>query len=235
MDSDSDYEQEREEIIGIMFDTTDEDTSDDDSSVAYDNWRDDSGIFDMIPNYDPFLETQLIDESQRIYEMEQQYLDSEKQTGKYYIGSAVLVRNRYYIMNTSVTACTFMNFPIYSILFYLHEFSLFHFVKNRIEIMKLHIHPVTMEYIVVLKTFWLRIVQRTWRRILREREEVLRKRCSIQNIKHRSIYGRHQMGLNVLPGLYGMLQNLVISPLFIDDKFACLHEHANFHISLIGV
>jgi hypothetical protein len=147
-----------------------------------------------------------IAESQQIYEFEQEYLDSEKQNGKYYIGSAVLIRNRYYIMNTSITATTFMNFPISSILFYLYEFSLFYFVKNRIEIMKLHIHPVTMEYIVVLKTCWLRIVQRRWRRILRERAEVLRKRCSIANIQHRLVYGRHQNGLNVLPGLYGMLR-----------------------------
>lgn len=200
MDSDSDYEQDHEEIIGIMFDTSDEE---DENSIDTDSYS-----LQFLPEYDPFLETQLIDESQRIYEMEQQYLDSEKQTGKYYIGSTVLVRNQYYIMNTSITACTFMNFPIYSILFYLYEFSLFHFVKNRIEIMKLYIHPVTMEYIVVLKTFWLRIVQRRWRRILRERAEILRKRCSIQNIKHRSIYGRHQIGLNVLPGLCGMLGGL---------------------------
>lgn len=207
MDSDSEYEQEREEIVGIMFDSTDEEdsTEDDSSIVAFPDWRQDSGIYDYIPEYNPFIENELIYESQRIYEIEQSYLDIEKQTGKYYIGSAILMRNRYYIMNTSVTASTFMNFPIYSILFYLYEFSLFHFVKNRIEIMKLHIHHVTGEYIVVLKTFWLRIVQRRWRRIMRERAEVLHKRCSIKNLRHREVYGRHIAGLNVLPGLWGML------------------------------
>lgn len=200
----SDYDDEEDsELVGVMFDS-----SDTDSETSID-WRD--SILPDIPEYDIFIENQIIHESHRIYELEQQHLDSEKQTGKYYIGSAVLVRNRYYIMNTTITANTFMNYPIYSILFYLYEFSLFHFVKNRIEIMKLYIHPVTAEYIVVLKTFWLRIVQRTWRRILRERAEILRKRCSIQNIQHRLVYGRHLIGLNVLPGLYGMLR-----PLFVE-------------------
>lgn len=195
-------EYEHHHDAEIIIDDGDGDSSDEDTywipgELADDEYDDE--------DEDEFIENQYIEESHRIYESEQA-LDTEKQHGKYYIGSAVLIRNRYYIMNTSITATTFMNFPISSILFYLYEFSLFYFVKNRIEIMKLYIHPVTMEYIVVLKTCWLRIVQRRWRRILRERAEVIRKRCSIANIQHRLVYGRHQTGLNVLPGLYGMLR-----------------------------
>ena len=191
-------EYEDDHDAEIIIDDEDGDSSDEDTYWLPGELADDE-------YEDEFIENQYIEESHRIYESEQA-LDTEKQDGKYYIGSAVLIRNRYYIMNTSITATTFMNFPISSILFYLYEFSLFYFVKNRIEIMKLYIHPVTMEYIVVLKTYWLRIVQRRWRRILRERAEVLRKRCSIANIQHRLVYGRHQTGLNVLPGLYGMLR-----------------------------
>jgi len=191
-------EYEDDHDAEIIIDDEDGDSSDEDTYWLPGELADDE-------YEDEFIENQYIEESHRIYESEQA-LDTEKQDGKYYIGSAVLIRNRYYIMNTSITATTFMNFPISSILFYLYEFSLFYFVKNRIEIMKLYIHPVTMEYIVVLKTYWLRIVQRRWRRILRERAEVLRKRCSIANIQHRLVYGRYQNGLNVLPGLYGMLR-----------------------------
>ena len=206
-DSDSDYEQEMEEIVGIMFDGSEE--ASDASSIGYD-WRGDTGVYDDILSiqydYNSEDETHLIYDSARIYLAEQAFLDSEKPDQRYYIGSATLIRNRYYIMNTAITARTFLGFPFQSVLFYLHESSLFHFVRNRMDIMKLYIHPVTMEYIVVLKTFWLRIVQRTWRRVLRERAAVLRKRCSISNIQHRLIRGRHQTGLNVLPGLVGMLR-----------------------------
>lgn len=199
---DSDYEQESEEIVGIIIDSSDEDTDNDSYDETTQFWR---GI---IPEQDLYNESRrnyLTYQSERISEVEQTFLDSNKESGNYYIGSAILIRNRYYIMNAAITAGSFFQFPIQSIMFYLSEVSLVYFIKPRIEIMKLYIHPVTMEYIVLLKTFWLSIIQRTWRRILRERKEVLRKRCSIQNIQHRMIHGRHLMGLNVLPGLVGML------------------------------
>ena len=212
-------EDEHDEIVGIMFDTSSDESSQDDIHTTFDfvsshpdqlfnSYERRSNIYnDMSLEFDihDSYENYLIHTSNQIYGAEQEFLDSEKESSRYYIGSATIIRNRYFIMNTAVTASTFLNFPINIILFYLYESSLFHFVKNKIEIMKLQIHPVTREYMVVLKTFWLRIVQRTWRRILKKRAEILKKRCSIQNIQHRLLYGRHQYGLNVLPGLIGMI------------------------------
>ena len=207
MDSDSDYEEEREEIIGIMFDSSSEDSS------QYSDPDNESWFYRR--NYwasllgQPFtdeLEARLMDDAERIMDMEYDFLEEDKESGKYYIGSAFLIQKRYYIMNAAVSIPTFYRFPFHSVVFYLHELEgLVSYSIVPFEIMKLRIHPVTSEYIVVLKTFWLRIIQRRWRRILRERAEVLRKRCSIQNLIYRMTYGRHLAGLNILPGLHGMM------------------------------
>lgn len=202
---DSDYEQESEEIVGVVIDSSDDDDDDSHDDIE-DFWQ------AVVPDNNYHYNNEWYNEnlrypSERIFVIEQTFLDSDKESGNYYIGSATLIRNRYYIMNAAITANSFFQFPINSILFYLNEVGLVYFIKPRIDIMRLFIHPVTMEYIVVLKTFWISIIQRTWRRILRERKEVLRKRCSIQNIQHRMIHGRHLMGLNILPGLVGCLDS----------------------------
>lgn len=190
MYSDSDEEMYGEEVIGIDLNSeTDEDSESDEDSI-------------IIPSHD---EWHMINEATNIYLEEVDTMDDDKINNHYYIGTAVLNRHSYYIMNATVKPSTFLMYDAGLVLFYLREISLFYFTRDKIEIMKLYIHPVTNEYVVVLKTYWIRIIQRTWKRIFKERKEIFRKRCSIQNIQHRSIYGKHQYGLNVLPSLKGMI------------------------------
>jgi hypothetical protein len=72
--------------------------------------------------------------------------------------------------------------------------------------MVLDIEPRTCWQTVRLKTFWIRIVQRVWKRVFRERQEIMLKRRTLQNIRYFEQHGKHLPGIHVLPSLYGMLR-----------------------------
>lgn len=200
-------EYDYEEYMGIQTDTNSDESDGESVIIQMDEDERTYGgqRIHILHNPITAIDRTLIHHAAMIYLQERDFMDSEKINNTYYIGSASLINNKYYVLNTAITSATFLEYPYSSIMYYLREYSLFYLNKNRFEIMKLKIHPITGEYIVELKTFWLRIVQRTWRRILRERQDIIKKRCSITNIKHRTIYGRYLPGLNVLPGLIGMI------------------------------
>jgi len=62
------------------------------------------------------------------------------------------------------------------------------------------------EYIAILKTFWIRLIQRTWKRVFIERRSVILKRKSPIALKYRLIHGKWPNNCNYLPSLYGMLK-----------------------------
>ena len=66
----------------------------------------------------------------------------------------------------------------------------------------------TQEAIAILKTFWIRIIQRKWKKIFQERKNIIRQRCSIYNLNIRQIYGKWPQHCIKLPGLKGMLSDL---------------------------
>ena len=58
------------------------------------------------------------------------------------------------------------------------------------------------ESVAILKTFWIRIIQRVWRRVLLERKVVLEKRSTPGELYYRQTRGKWSCAM---PGLYGML------------------------------
>jgi len=61
-------------------------------------------------------------------------------------------------------------------------------------------------YCCIKKTFWLRIIQRTWKNVLKKRKELLQKRKSIYNLYYKEINGKWPDGCNIYPSLRGMLR-----------------------------
>lgn len=55
--------------------------------------------------------------------------------------------------------------------------------------------------ICILKTFWLRLIQRTWKRIYKERCLIIKLRCCYASIKEREITGQWPERCRVYPGL----------------------------------
>ena len=63
----------------------------------------------------------------------------------------------------------------------------------------------TQEAIAILKTFWLRIIQKKWKKVFQERKNIIKQRCNLLNLSTREL--RRNLYTNV-PGLRGMLSDL---------------------------
>ena len=66
----------------------------------------------------------------------------------------------------------------------------------------------TQEAIAILKTFWLKIIQRKWKNVFIERQRVKTERRHCASLSFRQMYGKWPETCNYLPSLYGMLNNL---------------------------
>jgi hypothetical protein len=62
--------------------------------------------------------------------------------------------------------------------------------------------------IAILKTFWLRIMQRKWKNIMKERENIIKKRRRQTSLRHREITGKWPNDCLEFPQLKGMLSQL---------------------------
>lgn len=60
------------------------------------------------------------------------------------------------------------------------------------------------ECIAIIKTFWIKIIQRKWKKIYKERQNLFMKRCSVQALKHRELTGKWPDNL-IYPSIRGML------------------------------
>ncbi len=65
----------------------------------------------------------------------------------------------------------------------------------------------THETIAIKKTFWLRIIQRKWKKIIEERKKMLKERMKPTNIYKMQINGKN---VNRFPTLRGMLSDLSV-------------------------
>lgn len=64
------------------------------------------------------------------------------------------------------------------------------------------------ESVAILKTHWLRLIQRSWKRVFQERLKVTKLRSLYQNIKHRERTSKWPQKCNHMPSIKGMLSSL---------------------------
>lgn len=57
----------------------------------------------------------------------------------------------------------------------------------------------------IIKTFWIKLIQRTWKNILKKREIVISMRCNPISLRHREITGKWPKKCSSYPRLKGML------------------------------
>jgi hypothetical protein len=62
--------------------------------------------------------------------------------------------------------------------------------------------------ICILKTFWLKIVQRKWKKVFNERKNVIQKRCMLKSILYREVTGKWPVNCFSIPTLQGILYPL---------------------------
>ena len=144
-----------------------------------------------------------------IEQMDQNFQDTEKIHGQYYIGGIYLSRKyNQLLMMSAISPRTFFRYDAHILSIYLYEMSIVDTQRYpRLQIMQLDITR-DGDYCCVLKTFWLRLIQRTWKRVFAQKMATVRRRGSIPSLKYSEIHGRYPDGLRYLPGLYGMLSYL---------------------------
>ena len=67
------------------------------------------------------------------------------------------------------------------------------------------IYLETQECVAVLKTFWIRLIQRTWKNIIKKRKQIIQLRCHPMSLKFRELNRRWPDDCLNYPGLRGML------------------------------
>ena len=60
-------------------------------------------------------------------------------------------------------------------------------------------------YNVIIKTYWLRLIQRHWRKIYKQRFSIITQRIKPINQQYKSIHGNYPSQISNLPSLSGML------------------------------
>lgn len=143
-------------------------------------------------------------EIDEMFDYDVDFNDTEKIDGRYYIGLCNPMFNGNYMFTSSISPSLFMHSRYHSALRYLHYNSIIVVNVPQIEILQLYIE--NHSYYVIKKTFWLRIVQRTWKRVLKERANIIKKRCSLTSILYFQMYGKYPREYMHLPTLQGMLQ-----------------------------
>ena len=145
-----------------------------------------------------------------INQQDYQHFYSEKEHGKYYIGLCDYhYMPNHIIMAASVSPRIYYGHTNRAIVHYLYYYSggycgISISRKMHIDIMKLHILE-DGTYTVIVKTFWLRLVQRRWKNIYKERMKCIQKRKRVHSLKYRECNGQWPRDIAYLPGLHSII------------------------------
>jgi hypothetical protein len=149
-------------------------------------------------------------EADNIYYDEQEYYDDVRNDNTYHLGLCKnygqSIKHPYVLLNV-VNVRSFLKYNIDNIMMFLTGYSLVYVNNPTIDIIHVHHfkeedHSIT--YDCVIKTHYLRLIQRCWKRQMITRNIINKKRMRINNIMFWRRTGKWPAGLNVMPGLYGM-------------------------------
>jgi len=62
--------------------------------------------------------------------------------------------------------------------------------------------------VAIIKTIWIKIIQRKWRKVYAERNRIIKLQMQYASLKTREITGKWPQSCNYLPTLYGLLRDL---------------------------
>jgi len=148
----------------------------------------------------------------QMFREDEDLVDQDKTHDQYYISSVHLQASDH-IMSMVVSPRVFYKYSIKLVLKYLYVYSAMLGVpKNSIEIVRLNLLPDGTHQ-CILKTFWLRLFQRHWRKLYRERERVLENRMQYESLRYFECHGVYPEGSRHLPKYRGMLSMYTKSPL----------------------
>jgi len=129
--------------------------------------------------------------------------------GKYYIGCYTVLTYQNLqlklVLENKIHPKTFMKFDSNAISDYFFWYSRMAFSrKPTVDILQLQIDRFD-RYTVIIKTYWIKIIQRTWKRVYAERMKYLEYRRRLSTIRDYEL-GR-QIPIGRYLGLYGLLNH----------------------------
>ena len=192
-DRGSDSESNGTVVIELdSADNTDTETIDSDDYDDMSDYDSDVGIeYDSIHNEDAF------------------HFYSEKENGKYYIGLCHLYTHsitqyRRWLLSTSISANSFFRHSYDNINNYLYYYGLVRIPQHEVQIMQVD-RLADETCTVTIKTHWLRLVQRHWKKTYCKRRNMVRHRRSPQMQCYSQIHGKYPDCISRLPSMRGML------------------------------
>ena len=143
----------------------------------------------------------------RIYMQDMDFVDRPKRHGNYYIANAFCC-GKYYLLGICISPRIFFRHRFVDVVQYMYEYII-HYkwsaIPNKtVDIIQLYIEGDT--YKAVLKTHWIRLIQRHWKKAFAERKRVIKLRRDIRNIVYCQQRGRYVNGANYLPSIHGLLE-----------------------------
>jgi len=177
-----------------------------DSEVSFDSDSDS----DFDEDYD--FDTEQIAHIERV--CDDDYFDSLHINKKWYIGLTLNQKDQYlYLIHISPTS--YFKYSHDIVRKYLRRYSCMELPKEaKIEIMEMVIVNMTMGgetfpiKRVVLKTYWIRLIQRCWRNVLKRRKKMIMCWGSMRNLKYREWTGYNLPEYRQLPGLRGCVKTI---------------------------
>jgi hypothetical protein len=134
--------------------------------------------------------------------------DVDLQNKDYCIGAAIYFpHENTIVVSSTVSKQTFLCYPIEAIELYLAEYSCLlnrNMILPQVHIMQVHISEDQL-YTVVLKTFWIKWIQRAWKKQFLRRSEIIQQRSSINSQRYFTLNGNYPYGLRILPTIKGIL------------------------------
>jgi hypothetical protein len=136
----------------------------------------------------------------------------------YYIGSYVYLPGNL-VMGSVVSSDAFFRYTHQEIHHYLVGYHLSPSPEHAVHIVQLteknanetEYGDITLGQVyfynlpVIVKTYWIRIVQRTWKRVYREKMRVIAIRKSLKSIRGFEETGQYPAGARSMPSIWGML------------------------------
>ena len=141
-----------------------------------------------------------------IAEIEEEFAVSPKENGKWYLGTW-FESGGDRLLNIAITPQTFLRNTHDAIMDYVDYYASVHNFQE-LEIMQVWQdesgeYPLTK---VVLKTFWLRLVQRHWRKVCADRYKLMRRRMGVDTFLYFMREGKYPEGMRGFPTIRGMMK-----------------------------
>ena len=185
------------EFIDNDYGMLSDNTSSSDSIIIESDSDDNDSIF----NY------QLDDVVDTLYNEDADHVESDKYNGHYYLGLYKHIEqsgNLLFMMSASNKL--FLKYPHEQIVDYLKEYSIVPSISDNVDIMKMYVKNDT--YYVVLKTHWIRLIQRKWKALYNDFKKRQETKYKSNSLKYREQNGNFPNKLNYRPKIYGMLRTI---------------------------